>query len=237
MQKIPIRMRQHDSTDEYISVCVDAIGCMLKEKLDISNNFPIFRGNDEILKKYFLSSFPRLGEYGLQYDANRIFELCDQEHGKYVEIMITSYDLYAPNLRFCYGQTRSMAISGNKFTKPIALMSHRRIDQWFPNYALKVWFKTCMHEFGHILGLVSREYNVEDSLGRHCIRRDCIMGQSNVERKVMLEDGRIETRFINALEVTKASQERFKRTGSYLCEDCQNELIQHKKFWLEKLFT
>jgi len=56
--------------------------------------------------------------------------------------------------------------------------------------------------------LVSRDRNVEDSLGKHCMRRDCIMGQSNVESEIMPSK--------NVIRSDSEFWHQFMRKGRYL---------------------
>ena len=68
--------------------------------------------------------------------------------------------------------------------------------------------RTAAHEFGHVLGLVERDYNYEDSLGRHCRgeKGPCLMRQGL------------------SLDVWLRQYKEEVKTGQELCPDCLDDL-------------
>lgn len=164
---------------------------------------------------------------GNQYNAGDILARLLREFKDGISVALVSRDLYEEGLNFVYGTTIPFIYHygyASYINLPAgSIISLFRLRLWFRN-SYEVLFVLASHEFGHILGIPNRDYNVEDTLGTHCIRGDCVMGQVNVVRSVLKEDGKIETRFISADELSRNALRRYKETGSFFCEDCKRDL-------------
>ncbi len=214
---------------EEVEVAVDSIKRVIKEGVDISKYLPlkVIGATDLYLEK----ARKRRGSYGIQYDVTHIFNLCKEDPYREkprIEFGILSKDLYSGDLNFVYGETHPFANWGEVLGGIV--VSTFRPKLWFGDQFLLAFRKTCIHELGHLFWVPTRRENVEYSLGVHCIRGDCVMGQSNVERKILWEEsGKIEKRFIDALEIAKRVENRVKKTGTPFCQDCLKELCEAKR--------
>ena len=234
---------------EEVATASKAIQKVLQEGLDVSAYFPLkligsewSEGDFGSVEWYLQKAVKRKSSYGMQYNVTSIFRLCEQEiyqkQQPHLEFGLLSKDLYAEGTNFVYGETHPL----NTFYKQGGIpggcvLSVFRQRIWFEKESLLAVEKTCMHELAHVFWIPQRENLVEDSLGIHCVRGDCIMGQSNVKRLILWEDGRRERRFIDSLEIARKAKEREKRTGSCFCQDCLNELIQMKRNFVRFLFN
>jgi predicted Zn-dependent protease len=221
----------HDSGvgEKEVKVAVDSIKRVIKEGIDISKYLPlkVIGPVDSYLEK----ARKRIGSYGIQYDVSHIFNLCKEDPYREkprIEFGILSKDLYSDDLNFVYGEAHPLANVQDVLGGSI--VSTFRPKLWFGNRFLLAFRKTCIHELGHVFWVPTRRKNVEYSLGVHCIRGDCVMGQSNVERKILWEEsGKIEKRFIDALEIAEKVEERIRKTGTPFCQDCLKELCEMKR--------
>lgn len=107
-----------------------------------------------------------------QLDASSLLELLEQEpwnQTPHIDVLLTSYDLTAGNLRFCFGIARGLNTVDSVYryrTLPDA-------DDRFSCIQAVVW-----HELGHVFGLAPRgRTNTEDNLGSHCTNPGCVMQQ------------------------------------------------------------
>jgi predicted Zn-dependent protease len=232
---IPVYVWYDSEVEEMeVKVAVDSIKRVIKEGVDISKYFPLkVIGN---VDWYLKQARKRRGAYGIQYDVSHIFELCRNEPREKprIEFGILSKDIYSNGLNFVYGETHPLGYS--KDVLGGCIVSTFRPKMWFGNKFLFAFGKSCIHEFAHLFLVPSRRENVEYSLGIHCIRGDCVMGQSNVERKILRENGEIEVKFIDSLEIAERVEERIRKTGTPFCQDCLMELYGVKRR-IEKFFS
>ncbi|MEM2934304.1 MAG: hypothetical protein QXL78_05190 [Methanocellales archaeon] len=225
-------------TLKYIPVIVDAIKIVLKEGLDITSYFSITLENSfedlEAVEKCFEQAGKRKGSFGVQYNVEDVLNRRASEGKEGIEIGVTAKDLFTPDTNFVYGIATSLHL---RLGKPSArvIFSSCRIEKWYESFAPKVLFKTAMHETAHIFGVPRRKEDVDYSLGWHCIRVDCVMGQSNMVRLVK-ENDKVTRRFVDASELTQKMLERMERTGSPFCSKCKEDLIENKKFLIKRLF-
>lgn len=246
---VPIYVWWDEGSEKYLGQVLDGLKLVLREGMNISPHFPIKTAGSQGVEDYFSRAERRTGYFGWQYDATDILRFCEtepfQEIERHVEFGFTGKDLYAHNTDFVYGATNPLHQlsfqrvgndrAGYRILVPGTLLSYRRIDYWYKDSAPRVFSKMVVHECSHIFDVPARRFNVEHSLGKHCIRADCVMGQVNVKRNV-LKDGRINVRFIDALESTKNVEERERETGSSFCEDCMRDLTESKNHFLNLLF-
>jgi predicted Zn-dependent protease len=227
---IPVYIWYDNGVEEReVKVAVDGIRRVIKEGVDISKYFPlkVIGGGDWHLKQ----ARKRRSIYGIQYDVSHIFNLCKNDPSREkprIEFGILSKDLYSDDLNFVYGETHPLTDSEDVLGG--CIVSTFRPKIWFGDKFSLAFGKSCIHEFAHIFWVPSREENVEYSLGTHCIRGDCVMGQSNVVRKILWEEsGKIEERFIDSLEIAERVEERIRKTGTPFCQDCLIELYEIKR--------
>ena len=228
----------------------DSIKEVLREGIDVSDKFPLIdvgsiwkEGDFGRVEWYLEKAGKRIGSYGVQYNAASILALCNQEPYQkiqpHIDIGIVSVDLYSEGLNFIYGITSPLFCLPPFWNLPAgSIISTFRIKKWFRENYLPVLWNISLHELGHIYGLPLRRYNVEMSLGRHCIRGDCVMGQCNVEREILWEnEGKTEKRFISAEEIAVKSFIRKWNTGSAFCSDCREDLERSKRYWIKSPFN
>ncbi len=223
---------------KYIPMVVDAIKIVLKEGFDISSYFPISLEDSleslEAVEKCFEQAGKRDGSYGTQYNVEDVLNLRASQRKEGIEIGVTSKDLFTSDTNFVYGIASPLYRRLGKASARV-IFSSCRIEKWYESFASKVLFKTAMHETAHIFGVPRRKEDVDYSLGWHCIRVDCVMGQSNMVRLVK-ENDRITRRFVDAGELTQKMLERMEQTGSPFCPKCKEDLIENKKIIIKRLF-
>ncbi|MDI6806770.1 MAG: hypothetical protein QMD14_03055 [Candidatus Aenigmarchaeota archaeon] len=233
-----------------IEIAKNSINEALQEGIDVSRYFPLkvigsgwHEGDFGSVEWYLENTRKRVRDYGTQYNVSDILNLCSREpHQKlqpHIEFGILSKDLYSENLNFVYGETLTLNPSYSKVGSVPAgcVVSLFRQELWFKEKSSLTLGKTCVHELAHIFHVPWRKENVEHSLGCHCVRGDCVMGQSNVTRKILWEEERkIETRFITSLEIAEKVLERKKKTGSSFCQDCLEDIVKAKKAWVYQFF-
>lgn len=144
--------------------------------------------------------------FGRQVDASRVLTLsmsepC-QKNNPHLEVMIVDEDLnMSPPINFVFGLT--MPYFGT-------VVSIKRFGQLSQNKDLfkAIFARTVAHEFGHVMGLVSRSRNTRYSLGTHCAGEGgpCLMRQG-----LSLEEWT--NQFTEEIEA-----------GQSICPDCENEL-------------
>jgi len=162
--------------------------------------------------------------FGQQVATDRIFSLIWQEPWQkadpHLEAMVVDRDLNMRGLNgkgeldyinFCFGSTYpefGFVIS------PIRILNDANVQRYNVSreFLLQIISKLAAHEFGHIVGLVARKHNYEDSLGRHCAgeKGPCIMRQG-LSLEVWIRQH---------LEEIKAKQE--------ICPDCLEGLLNTK---------
>lgn len=162
--------------------------------------------------------------FGQQVATDRIFSLIWQESWQkadpHLEAMVVDRDLNMRDLNkkgeldyinFCFGSTYpefGFVIS------PIRILNDANVQRYNVSreFLLEIIRKLAAHEFGHIVGLVARKHNYEDSLGRHCAgeKGPCLMRQG-LSLDVWIKQH---------LEQIKAQQE--------ICPDCREELLKTK---------
>lgn len=250
-KQFPIYVWSYKSREHYIYAGLRSLDYLL-EKLRMKEYFPVSyvgeRFSDgEWGSAEFYFNHPqvkrRRNERGeLQVCGTDILNLCIREpwqRNPHIEFLITGVDIWPgeEGVRFVYGITRHLVILPNDvYGYPGTVISSRRMEMYYDN-PLDIFSLLAIHELGHLFGLPSGMRNdLEMSLGPHCIRADCAMSQVNVERKILLPDGRIEDRFIGADETNKFVEDRFRRTGEYFCESCLDDLEESRRVLLSKLF-
>lgn len=160
--------------------------------------------------------------FGRQAGTDILFSLAEQEPWQqsdpHFEAMIVDRDL---NLRqfnnagkydyinFVFGSTSP----GFGFiVSPIRIYNEANMRRFnvTGDFLERIIRRLAAHEFGHVLGLVGREHNFEDSLGRHCAgeKGPCLMRQG-LSLDVWIRQH---------LEEIQARQE--------ICPDCKNELME-----------
>lgn len=128
-----------------------------------------FKSADEIVR-----SLPR-NERG-QIDATRVLDIVSEVSGCWIEtgavVMITSQDLYAEGLSWCFGLARP--------STRITVQSIARYRGLCEAEASACIRRTLKHELGHIFGCAGdlRRSHTIEKLGSHCTNPGCTMRQS-----------------------------------------------------------
>jgi predicted Zn-dependent protease len=122
------------------------------------------------------------------------------------ELLVTTIDLYAPDLNFMFGVSAPQlgcVFSFKRFREAGVL-------------AIETAKTVLMHELGHTFGLpgATRTKAIEESLGRHCTRKDCIMRQG-----------------LTLDEFISHTRDRL-RAGKALCALCEEDLV--RQFWRKR---
>ena len=160
--------------------------------------------------------------FGKQVATDRIFSLIWQESWQkadpHLEAMVVDRDLNMRGLNekgeldyinFCFGSTYP---DFGFIISPIRILNDANVRRYnvSKEFLLQIIRKLAAHEFGHIVGLVARNHNYEDSLGRHCAgeKGPCLMRQG-LSLEVWIQQN---------LEQIKAQQE--------ICSDCRSELAK-----------
>jgi predicted Zn-dependent protease len=122
------------------------------------------------------------------------------------ELLVTTIDLYAPDLNFLFG------VSIHQLACVLSFKRFREAGVLATEAAKTV----LMHELGHTFGLPAekRTESIEESLGRHCTRPGCIMRQG-----------------LSLEESMKITRDRL-RLGKPLCDLCVADLV--RQFWRQK---
>jgi hypothetical protein len=244
--ELPIYLWWDEEASEYVDQAIYGMKRVLKEGVDVSTLFPIRRvgigwmeGNFGSVEWYFKRARKKRGDYGLQYQASDVLRLCAREPYQraepHVEVGITGRDLFDDGMEFVYGVTWGFERDSYEEMGKIVgmVISCKRIGVWYGGRSPFVFRHMIMHETSHFFGVPSRTHGVEYSLGRHCVRGDCAVGQVNMRRYVE-EDGK--EVFIDALEAARRTARRLERTGSVFCEHCLNDLIRGKVYVVRELF-
>ena len=125
----------------------------------------------------------------IQIDARSLMALLAnepwQEDDPHIDVLLTSMDLTANDLNFCFGMA-------NGRTTVQSVIRYRGL----PVADRKLIIKALVyHELGHILGCTYYgRANTENKLGPHCTDRNCVMRQGMTVRE-SLENAKAATRF------------------------------------------
>lgn len=145
--------------------------------------------------------------YGPQVDGSKMLYMSLneiwQEKQPHLEAMIVDRDANMQQdngyINYCFAVT--MPFVG-------FVLSTARFTSLPEKERFAVIRRTAAHEFGHVMGLVERDHNFEDSLGRHCRgeKGPCLMRQGL------------------SLNVWLRQYGEEVKTGQEVCPDCMHEL-------------
>ncbi len=145
--------------------------------------------------------------YGSQVVPRFIISLFHQEPWQsqpHWEVFILNRDLNAgePGNNFVFGETDT--------SFPASVQSIRRLMVEVSDPSLRALMvrRLLRHEVGHMFGLTSRNFSVEEKLGKHCTNV-CTMRQG-----------------LSVQEWTAQAKEE-ERIGVHFCGDCQHELNRY----------
>ena len=141
---------------------------------------------------------------GAQVNANQVLVYLAnepyQQQRPHYDVMLLDRDCSTGNTNFVFGA----AWPKLGYVESVSRL-RPGIDR---QLRLRLIQRCTSHEFGHVLGLPARGWNVEQSLGTHCTNAACCMRQG-VDRKTWIEQLQEE-----------------ERVGVIFCRECRTELRQ-----------
>lgn len=179
----------------------------------ILGNFSFGNGNYENADWYFNSS---LDTGRSQVNGSSVLLRCASKHFPqgypHIHVIGTSHDLWngTPGNSFVYGLT----ISGFG-----TLTSCNKMVRRYGSDAPMVYLILALHENAHLFWAPdsSRRRDLDYVLGAHCKLTDCALGQVNVVGRP------------DALTATRSISKRYKKTGSYFCNECTTDIVRGKR--------